>query len=75
MRQAVFLLRVGHPDIDIDADIAEDPMPARFDRRLISQALTNIIKNATEGIARGAAGRAWPRADPGDRSRAKTPTS
>ena len=26
-------------------------MPARFDRRLISQALTNIIKNATEAIA------------------------
>src|SRR6202030_3335118 len=30
---------------------AEDPMPARFDRRLISQALTNIIKNETEAIA------------------------
>jgi two-component system nitrogen regulation sensor histidine kinase NtrY len=26
-------------------------MPARFDRRLISQALTNIIKNATEAIS------------------------
>jgi two-component system nitrogen regulation sensor histidine kinase NtrY len=26
-------------------------MPARFDRRLISQAVTNIIKNATEAIA------------------------
>jgi two-component system nitrogen regulation sensor histidine kinase NtrY len=26
-------------------------MPAKFDRRLISQALTNIIKNATEAIA------------------------
>ena len=25
-------------------------MPARFDRRLISQALTNIIKNATEAV-------------------------
>ena len=29
----------------------QDPMPAQFDRRLISQALTNIIKNATEAIA------------------------
>jgi two-component system, NtrC family, nitrogen regulation sensor histidine kinase NtrY len=46
----VFLLRVGHPDIDIEAEFAEDPMSARFDRRLISQALTNIIKNATEAI-------------------------
>jgi two-component system nitrogen regulation sensor histidine kinase NtrY len=51
VRQVVFLLRVGHPDIDIEVDIAEDPMPARFDRRLISQGLTNIIKNATEAIA------------------------
>jgi two-component system nitrogen regulation sensor histidine kinase NtrY len=46
----VFLLRVGHPDIDFDVQFAADPMPARFDRRLISQALTNIIKNATEAI-------------------------
>ena len=51
VRQTVFLMRVGSPDINIDAELPEDPMPARFDRRLISQALTNIIKNATEAIA------------------------
>jgi two-component system, NtrC family, nitrogen regulation sensor histidine kinase NtrY len=51
VRQAVFLMKVGHSDIDFGVDIAEDPMPARFDRRLISQALTNIIKNATEAVA------------------------
>ena len=51
VRQAVFLMRVGHAEIDIDVEIAEDPMPARFDRRLLSQALTNLIKNATEAIA------------------------
>jgi two-component system nitrogen regulation sensor histidine kinase NtrY len=50
VRQAVFLMRVGHPDIDIEAEIREEPMRAQFDRRLISQALTNIIKNATEAI-------------------------
>ena len=50
VRQAVFLMRVGHPDIDIEADIKQEPMRAQFDRRLISQALTNIIKNATEAI-------------------------
>src|SRR5712672_2119999 len=50
VRQAVFLMRVGHPDIDIVAEIKQDPMRAQFDRRLISQALTNIIKNATEAI-------------------------
>jgi two-component system nitrogen regulation sensor histidine kinase NtrY len=51
VRQTVFLMRVGNSEIDINVDIAEDPMPARFDRRLISQALTNLIKNATEAIA------------------------
>src|SRR6476659_3240747 len=48
VRQTVFLMRVGNSEIEIDAKIGEDPMLARFDRRLISQALTNIIKNATE---------------------------
>jgi two-component system, NtrC family, nitrogen regulation sensor histidine kinase NtrY len=50
VRQVVFLQRVGNADIKIDAEVAEDPMPARFDRRLISQALTNIVKNATEAV-------------------------
>ena len=51
VRQVVFLMRVGNDDIDIDLDLSEDPMPAHFDRRLISQGLTNIIKNAGEAIA------------------------
>lgn len=51
VRQAVFLMRVGNAEIDIEADIAESPMRAQFDRRLISQGLTNLIKNATEAIA------------------------
>jgi two-component system, NtrC family, nitrogen regulation sensor histidine kinase NtrY len=50
VRQAVFLMKVAHPELDIEADIKQDPMRAQFDRRLISQALTNIIKNATEAI-------------------------
>jgi two-component system nitrogen regulation sensor histidine kinase NtrY len=50
VRQVVFLLRVAHPDINFDVELQADTMPARFDRRLISQALTNIIKNATEAI-------------------------
>jgi two-component system nitrogen regulation sensor histidine kinase NtrY len=51
VRQVVFLMRVGHPDIDMVLETPDGPMPAHFDRRLISQALTNIIKNATEAIA------------------------
>ena len=51
VRQVVFLMRVGHADIDFEMSVPDEPMPARFDRRLISQALTNIVKNATEAIA------------------------
>ena len=51
VRQVVFLMRVGHGDVDIESELTEDPMPAHFDRRLISQALTNIVKNATEAIS------------------------
>ena len=50
VRQAVFLMKVAHPELDIEADVKQDPLHAQFDRRLISQALTNIIKNATEAI-------------------------
>jgi two-component system nitrogen regulation sensor histidine kinase NtrY len=56
VRQVAFLQRVGNADIDIEVEIAEDPMPARFDRRLISQGLTNIIKNAGEAVAAVPAG-------------------
>ncbi|GGF83325.1 PAS domain-containing sensor histidine kinase [Azorhizobium oxalatiphilum] len=49
MRQTVFLMRVGHPAVQFDAEIPSS-LPARFDRRLISQALTNILKNASEAI-------------------------
>src|SRR5262249_14073057 len=51
VRQAVFMMRVAHPDIDMEVETSEESMPARFDRRLLSQALTNIIKTATEAIA------------------------
>jgi two-component system, NtrC family, nitrogen regulation sensor histidine kinase NtrY len=50
VRQVVFLMRVAHPDIDIEVELPAETMPASFDRRLISQALTNIVKNATEAI-------------------------
>ena len=50
VRQVVFLLRVAHPDIDFEVELPAAAMTARFDRRLISQALTNIVKNATEAI-------------------------
>jgi two-component system nitrogen regulation sensor histidine kinase NtrY len=51
VRQVLFLMRVGHPDVTIDEELPDGPVPAKFDRRLLSQALTNIVKNATEGIS------------------------
>jgi two-component system nitrogen regulation sensor histidine kinase NtrY len=51
IEQVLFLMRVGHPDIEITGDYPPEPLVLRFDRRLLSQALTNVVKNAAEGIA------------------------
>jgi two-component system nitrogen regulation sensor histidine kinase NtrY len=50
-RQVAFLMRVGNADVDIVESYEKTPIYAQFDRRLLSQALTNIVKNAVEGIA------------------------
>ena len=50
IQQVLFLMRVGHPDITFRDTLPPEPVIARFDRRLMTQALTNIIKNATEGV-------------------------
>ena len=50
VRQAIFLMRVGRADITFEEQWPEEPVFADFDRRLVSQALTNVLKNATEGI-------------------------
>jgi two-component system nitrogen regulation sensor histidine kinase NtrY len=50
IRQAVFLQRVGHQNIKFEVELPPGAMTARYDRRLISQALTNILKNAAEAI-------------------------
>ncbi len=49
-RQALFLHEVAHPGIRFTLD-APDPSPVVVcDRRLLGQALTNIVKNAVEAI-------------------------
>src|SRR5208283_300868 len=50
VRQAVFLMRVGRADIAFEERLPDGPVITDFDRRLISQALTNVLKNASEGI-------------------------
>jgi two-component system, NtrC family, nitrogen regulation sensor histidine kinase NtrY len=50
VRQAIFLMRVGRSDVTFEEQLPDEPVFADFDRRLVSQALTNVLKNATEGI-------------------------
>ncbi|MFC4171484.1 ATP-binding protein [Microvirga sp. GCM10011540] len=50
IRQVVFMMRIAHPEIEFTDDVPAGPVVAPFDRRLLSQAFTNIVKNATEAI-------------------------
>jgi two-component system nitrogen regulation sensor histidine kinase NtrY len=50
VKQVVFMMRVANPDIHFELDLPTKPTIARFDRRLLSQAVTNVVKNATEAI-------------------------
>ncbi|WP_230769930.1 sensor histidine kinase NtrY-like [Sphingomonas sp. Leaf4] len=49
-RQSLFLHEVAHPEIDF---VLENDGPATLvcDRRQMAQAMTNIVKNATEAVA------------------------
>ncbi|WP_439155869.1 ATP-binding protein [Yoonia sp.] len=48
LRDAVALQRAGQPDVKIRADLPEESILAEVDGTMISQALTNLIKNAGE---------------------------
>jgi two-component system nitrogen regulation sensor histidine kinase NtrY len=51
LQQAVFLQRVANPAIIYTVDAPKTPVWFEGDGRLIAQALTNVVKNAGEGIA------------------------
>ncbi|HEX3809997.1 MAG TPA: PAS domain-containing sensor histidine kinase [Rhizomicrobium sp.] len=51
LQQAVFLQRVANPLIAFDVKSPKEAVYFECDGRLVSQALTNILKNATEAIA------------------------
>jgi two-component system nitrogen regulation sensor histidine kinase NtrY len=51
MSQPLFLQREAHPEITFESHMPKEMVYFEGDGRLIGQALTNIIKNATEGIA------------------------
>jgi two-component system nitrogen regulation sensor histidine kinase NtrY len=50
VREAAFLQSVANPDISIRTELPEEAVRASFDQRLVGQALTNVIKNATESV-------------------------
>ncbi|MGC3937149.1 ATP-binding protein [Roseobacter sp. EG26] len=50
VRDAVLLQQTGQPDVSIRADLPDSEITADLDATMISQALTNLIKNAGEAI-------------------------
>jgi two-component system, NtrC family, nitrogen regulation sensor histidine kinase NtrY len=57
-REALILQRSAHPEIQFDTDIPERGPTAVCDRRLIGQALTNLLQNAADAVSmRPGAGR------------------
>jgi len=50
VRDAVFLQQSGQPEVKIKSDLGEAVVMADVDATMISQALTNLIKNAGEAI-------------------------
>jgi two-component system nitrogen regulation sensor histidine kinase NtrY len=50
LRDAVLLQDSGQPDVQVLADLPADPVLLEVDATMISQALTNLIKNAGEAI-------------------------
>ena len=50
LNQAVTLQQAGQPDVAFHIDIPDQVIPLSLDATMISQALTNLIKNAGEAI-------------------------
>jgi two-component system, NtrC family, nitrogen regulation sensor histidine kinase NtrY len=51
LQQAVFLQRVAHPQFAFATHLPKELVWFEADGRLVAQALTNVLKNATESIA------------------------
>lgn len=50
IRDTVFMMDTGYPDIRFHADLEAGSMPMSLDNRLMGQVFTNLLKNAAEGI-------------------------
>ncbi|MGC9417356.1 MAG: ATP-binding protein [Rhodovulum sp.] len=50
VKDALLLQESGQPDVRFVSSLPEEEMPAELDATMISQALTNLVKNAGEAI-------------------------
>ncbi|WP_182479554.1 MULTISPECIES: sensor histidine kinase NtrY-like [Bartonella] len=50
LHEACFLIEVARHDIHFERDLGDVPLIGEFDNRLIVQAFSNVIKNASEAI-------------------------
>ena len=53
VQEPMILFRESHPALIYLCQLPAEPVMTSFDRRLISQALTNLVKNATEAVEMG----------------------
>jgi two-component system nitrogen regulation sensor histidine kinase NtrY len=50
VKEALVLQRVSASDLELQFDLPDSPLVLPVDRRLVSQAVTNLVKNAMEAI-------------------------
>ncbi len=50
VREAVILFQMSRPEIEFKIDTLKEPLIALCDRRLLTQAVTNLVKNASEAV-------------------------
>jgi two-component system nitrogen regulation sensor histidine kinase NtrY len=70
VQEPVVLFREGHSEIDYELRIPDKPLLMSFDRRLITRAVTNLVKNASEAVE--AAREAAQKQDPSWKGRVET---
>ena len=50
LQEPILLFREGHPNVKFEIFVPDAPVVTSYDRRLLTQALTNLVKNATEAV-------------------------
>ena len=57
VQEPVILFREGHPNVAFSLELPSEPVQGIFDRRMMTQAVTNLVKNATEAVESAAENR------------------